>query len=170
MSDAERKAFPNLILLCHGHHTHVDRTHPYDYTPETLLEWKAAREAEGQDALAGLTRLTEDSLETIITEAFTEKQEQIMETLARLEENDSEAADLMRELIEELEHLRQYGTFLDIDAAASLYRASTNLADLHLLESATMLRSMSGVLGGLPDTVRALHQVVDRLGNMEGRW
>jgi hypothetical protein len=81
--------------------------------PEILLEWKSAREAEGQDALAGLTRLTEDTLETILTDAFAAKQEQITETLARLEVNDSEAADLLRDLMAELNQLRQYGAFLD---------------------------------------------------------
>jgi hypothetical protein len=30
MSEADRKAFVNLILLCKPHHTRIDRTHKYD--------------------------------------------------------------------------------------------------------------------------------------------
>jgi hypothetical protein len=171
MTDAERKAFSNLVLLCHGHHVRVDGPkHRDEYTPEILLEWKSAREAEGQDALAGLTRLTEDTLETILTDAFAAKQEQIMETLARLEVNDSEAADLLRDLMAELNQLRQYGAFLDVDAAAKLYRASTMLADLDIGRSARTLSSMGSVLEGLPRTVESLRKVVLKLEGMEGRW
>ncbi len=95
MSDEERKDFSNLILLCLVHHKRVDRTHRDKYPPETLLSWKAEREADGQDALAGLTRLTEADLQNMLTEAFEMRNAQIIETLGRLEENDSKAADVM---------------------------------------------------------------------------
>ena len=58
MTDGERRSYANLILLCEPHHEFVDRRHPDRYTPESLAEWKAQREAEvGIDvpALAGLT-------------------------------------------------------------------------------------------------------------------
>jgi hypothetical protein len=170
MSEADRKAFDNLILLCLVHHKRVDRTHRDEYRPETLLEWEPDRETEGQDALVGLTRLTDDTLQEIITEAFTAKQDQIIETLARLEENDSEAADLLREMIDELARFREYGALLDPDAASNLYRASTHLADMDLRSSAAKLVMVGSVLEGLPRTVEALRQVVAKLGSMEGRW
>lgn len=54
MSHDERKDFTNLILLCLVHHKHVDRIHRDKYPPEILLQWKADREADGQDASPGL--------------------------------------------------------------------------------------------------------------------
>ena len=74
MSDNDRKAFPNLILLCLVHHKRVDRTHSEEYSPDMLLGWKADREANGQGALAGLTRLTEEDLQNILVDAFGAKQ------------------------------------------------------------------------------------------------
>lgn len=168
MTDAERKAFSNLILLCPTCHKRVDGTDREKFTPEILLEWKAKHESGVQSALAGLTRLTEDDLQDIIIEAVSEKQSQIMETLARLEDSDSEAAAVMRELIDELDQLRQYSSFLDLDAADSLYSASIRLE--HMSATADALTSAADRLEGLPDTVVALRQVVDRLGGMEGNW
>jgi hypothetical protein len=84
--------------------------------------------------------------------------------------NDSEAAALLREMIDELARLRQYGALLDPDAASNLYRASTYLADMDLGSSAAKLIMMESVLEGLPRTVEALRHVVAKLENMEGRW
>jgi len=170
MSDAQRRAFVNLLLLCLVHHKRVDRTHPNEHTPEMLLKWKSDREARGQDALAGLTRLTEDGLRDIITEAFGAKQDQIMQTLARLEDNDTQAADLLREMIGELERFRQSSALFDPDAAVRLYYASTYLADMDLAGSAARLLSMSSALEHLPSTVESLQQVVNRMQEMEGRY
>lgn len=58
MTDEERAAFPNLILLCSAHHKLVDRIRPQDFPVETLEAWKRANEPEdGVEALAssGLT-------------------------------------------------------------------------------------------------------------------
>ncbi|MGH3706611.1 MAG: hypothetical protein ACRDRQ_00585 [Pseudonocardiaceae bacterium] len=75
---------------------------PEDYEPETLLKWKNNREADGEEALVGLTRLTEDGLENILVEAFQAKQDQIIKILERLEQNDEEAAALLKEMNWEL--------------------------------------------------------------------
>lgn len=45
MSDDERRAFANLILLCKPHHDLVDTRHPDRYSAGDLLSWKAEREA-----------------------------------------------------------------------------------------------------------------------------
>ncbi|MGH3699292.1 MAG: hypothetical protein ACRDQY_07465 [Pseudonocardiaceae bacterium] len=71
---------------------------PEDYEPETLLKWKNNREADGEEALVGLTRLTEDGLENILVEAFQAKQDQIIKILERLEQNNEEAAGLLKEM------------------------------------------------------------------------
>lgn len=73
MPEDKCKAFSNLILLCLVHRKRADRTHLNNYTPETLHKWKSDREADGEGALVGLTRLDEDGLEKILVEAFRTK-------------------------------------------------------------------------------------------------
>src|SRR5262249_372508 len=135
-----------------------------------LLAWKAVREAGGQDALAGLTRLTEDTLQELLVEAYEMKHQEIMETLARLEQNDSKAADLLREMLDEITRFREYSALFDPDSASRLYVASTYLAELNLDRSARRLTLAASALETLPRTVQALEAVVNRLGSMEGYW
>lgn len=69
MTDDERRAFANLILLCTPHHTLVDRLRPGDHPAADLKEWKRQREtAAGIDNIA-LSSLTEDRLVELIEKA-----------------------------------------------------------------------------------------------------
>jgi hypothetical protein len=52
MTDDERRAHANLILLCRGHHTMVDKTAPDDYPVATLELWKSENEAELEQLFA----------------------------------------------------------------------------------------------------------------------
>jgi len=158
MSEEERKALPNLILLCLVHHKHVDKEYRDEYPPEMLLKWKSDREAKGQDALAGLTRLTEEDLESIILDAFKAKQDQIMDTLERLEKKDSEAASVMRTLLDELDQLRAYGSFLNSDSVEILSNASDSLT--HLGENAERL---STAANNIPDMVADAESTLSEL-------
>jgi len=45
MTDAERNAVDNLLVLCPNHHREVDRLRPQDWPPERLMELKADHEA-----------------------------------------------------------------------------------------------------------------------------
>jgi hypothetical protein len=147
------------------------RKNKKDYKPETLLKWKADREAEGQDALAGLTRLTEEDLESIVVDAFEEQSQRINEVLNRLEQNDREAADLLRQLLNELGEFREYSTLLDPDSAVKLFYAATYLAELNLGSSAADLTNAASSLSDtLPTMVRELKALVQRLQGMEGQW
>ncbi len=67
MTDDERRAFANLILLCVPHHKTVDRLHPNDYSADELARWK--REHEGTDGIGILSGITEDRLAQLIEEA-----------------------------------------------------------------------------------------------------
>ncbi|MFD4135284.1 tetratricopeptide repeat protein [Streptomyces goshikiensis] len=58
----QRNNFVNLMLLCTPHHKTVDGPNSVTYPVELLEQWKHDREAEGQDALAGLRDLSEDDL------------------------------------------------------------------------------------------------------------
>lgn len=70
MTDNERRAFENLILLCTVHHKVVDGPRRDDYPPELLQQWKRDNEpAEGIEALesAGLTdEILEKVLEQVV--------------------------------------------------------------------------------------------------------
>lgn len=165
MTDDDRRAFSNLLLLCRGHSDFVDRKHVDDYSPETLLSWKADREAAGQDALAGLTGLTEDGLREILIESFEARHEEIMDTLARLEENDVEAFRLMRELLDEVEQLRAYGSLIDPDSADMLYTASRDLTTLP--DSAEILLDAARDLRNLPDHAEILSAAASDLNNVQ---
>lgn len=67
MTDAERAAYPNLILLCAPHHKLVDRLEPAKYPAEVLAEWKAANEGVGASDHANAV-VTEANLATLIEE------------------------------------------------------------------------------------------------------
>jgi len=62
MTDMERRDFSNLILLCKPHHERVDKRHPDNYPPETLLAWKAEHEAGGIAALSATGTIDENGL------------------------------------------------------------------------------------------------------------
>lgn len=70
MTDDERRAFDNLVLLCQPHHTEVDKIHPDRYSIETLEGWKVERESGAVAQLRGLDGLTEDRLAEMIREAL----------------------------------------------------------------------------------------------------
>jgi hypothetical protein len=71
MTDEERAAFANLILLCSAHHKLVDRIRPEDFSVEMLESWKQANEPEdGIEALA-VSGLTDTVLDEVIEEVVT---------------------------------------------------------------------------------------------------
>lgn len=67
MTDEERAAFPNLVLLCQAHHTAIDRISPEDYPVAVLEAWKQQNEPNG--GLEALRGLTESTLEGLIEAA-----------------------------------------------------------------------------------------------------
>ena len=65
LTQQERDAYPNLILLCSIHHTLVDARES-TYTVDTLRTWKATRDANARAALAqGMTEITFRELDDI---------------------------------------------------------------------------------------------------------
>jgi hypothetical protein len=70
MTDEERRAFSNLILLCTLHHKYVDRLAAAEHPVEVLEEWKRENEpSEGLGVLA--PRLTEETLLSLLEEVAT---------------------------------------------------------------------------------------------------
>jgi hypothetical protein len=142
-----------------------------------LLKWKVDREAGGQGALAGLTRLTEDDLQDILTEAFAAKQEKIMEALERLEQNDADAANVMRGLLDELDQMRAYGPFLNPDSVEMLSSASDRLAylgdnaeTLHVAAGLLTSRNIAELPGVLEGKIESLQALIARLEDLRPDW
>jgi hypothetical protein len=72
------------------------------YLAELLRDWKSQREEDGAAALRSLRGLTEEKLQELITKAIEVRDKKNEDTLARFAETDSEAAALLKDLIEEL--------------------------------------------------------------------
>lgn len=168
--------FSNLIFLCNGHHKLIDQIKPAKYPVEVLLAWKAKREGPGLAALTGLRNLTEDRLQAMISESYSDIKEKLDDALERFAAIDSEAAALLRTLQNELLDALPPGSLLDLDAAAMIHSASRDLRGLPdtassltqaandlkgLGDTADLLVDVASDLSTLPDTVAALHQVVE---------
>ncbi|MGY0390335.1 hypothetical protein ACWZJV_25475 [Nocardioides sp. WG-D5] len=73
MTDAERAAFANLILLCSPHHDLVDDRRPDDYPPDVLHSWKEEREREARAVDdGGLDKITEGDFKRLLAAAVAE--------------------------------------------------------------------------------------------------
>lgn len=127
MSTEEKNSFSNLILLCHPHHVLVDKRFPEKFPPVLLFKWKERREADGQEKLSGLRNVTEDRLQELISSVIARQGKRIEDAISKLENFDSEAAAVVRELLDEVNQLRRSSSFVDPDAINTLYKASANL-------------------------------------------
>jgi hypothetical protein len=131
MSDDERRDFVNLILLCIPRHSQVDRIHPERYPIEILLRWKTQREAAPREALERLREVTPSGLRTIVAEGLQEHDARMLDVIGRLEQNDGEAAGLMRSLIDELtESYARQREGLDSDVVNEFYTAARQISGM----------------------------------------
>jgi hypothetical protein len=147
MAAQDRRAFRNLILLCHPHHTIVDKRRPQDYPASTLEKWKAEREQDHEAALSQIGSITADGLQDVLAEVLKDRDERLHQALGRLEQSDAEAAQLLRGLIDELENLRGSG-YLD----SSLTEDFTKAADhLYQVFNSGLLEQFIDATGRLPD-------------------
>jgi hypothetical protein len=66
MSDDERRAFKNLILLCKPHHDLIDTRYPERYSVDDLAQWKVDREGTSEEPLDALGAVSADDLEVAL--------------------------------------------------------------------------------------------------------
>jgi hypothetical protein len=64
MTDEERRAFPNLMLLCPGCHRLIDRLEPEEWTVERLREIKTHHESSGVAVATGARAWATDDMLT----------------------------------------------------------------------------------------------------------
>lgn len=69
MTDDERRAFSNLVLLCKPHHELVDKRHPERYSAELLLAWKTERERDFGIAGDELSSINVEELDELVAAA-----------------------------------------------------------------------------------------------------
>lgn len=151
MTEEELNSFDNLILLCKPHHTVVDIIEVDKYPAPLLREWKAQREKDGFTALRTLGTLTEEKLQACITDAIAARDTKIEEALARFAETDSEAATLLKGLIDELNTI-QRRPILDEGVVGQLSRAAEQLK----------LSLDEGVVNNLSNITTALLRTANR--------
>lgn len=168
MTDEQRDAFENLIFLCGLHHKTVDERGAGERYPISTLErWKNERESGVVDKLRGLRDVTEEMLVELIAEAVRQREQDINATLARLERTDSEAAELMRELRDELQTARKNGSIIDPDSAQMLNTAAHILVGIE--EWASMLYSAAEKLSGLEENASSLDSAAHSLIGLEDK-
>ncbi|WP_231873179.1 MULTISPECIES: HNH endonuclease [Kitasatospora] len=145
----ERNSFANLILLCSAHHKVVDGANSDKYPISVLEKWKAAREADGLDALAGLSNVTESKLSEMIATAQSELLDRVGPALEEFGKTAPELAALLKLLLAELADPRVHGFGLPEELVRMLYSSSRTFA-------------------GLEGTAKELTVAANRLGNIEG--
>jgi hypothetical protein len=166
MSDDERNAFENLIVLCRLHHQVVDEGGAgAKYSVELLKRWKHERERGGIERLKGLQGLTESRLAELVNEAIKLRDADVTVILGRLERRDSEAADLMNSLLEELNAVRS-SSVLNVDAVEMLHESADQLS--HLPDSVEALRATAREFASLDGTTSQLAAIVDTVRGLVG--
>lgn len=147
MSAEERRSFSNLILLCHPHHAIVDKRRPQDFSIEILETWKAEREKDHEAALSRLRWVTPEGLQQILSASLEERDQRLHSALERLEQNDAEAAQLLRGLMDEVAGLRHL-RYIDAGVTEEFARAANHLYRVF-------------VSGALQDFTRAARRIPD---------
>lgn len=112
-------SFSNLLLLCVPHRRTVDRD-PKAHPVELLESWVPS------GALDELGPIGPARLSDLLTSAFWTAKEQVSDALLRLEKTDSDAAQLLRHLLDDQRN--RYG--VDPEIAAVLYRVARTLDNL----------------------------------------
>lgn len=69
MTDDDRRAFSNLVLLCKPHHELVDKRYPEQFSAEVLASWKAERERSVGIDVTQLAGINGDELDDLVTAA-----------------------------------------------------------------------------------------------------
>ncbi|WP_086748190.1 hypothetical protein [Streptomyces scabiei] len=157
----DRNSFANLLLLCNVHHKRVDGLDGEKYTVEILEGWKRVREADGQDALAGLSGLTEDRLVKMIQEAQDQYVDRLAPVLGAIAKQVPELSSLLKVLKTDLERTQGRTPGISEDTAWMVYEAGLNLA--HLQDNAPLLMEAGDDLAHLQDNVSLLTSAAQAL-------
>lgn len=158
MTNDQRRAFANLIFLCTPHHLFVDKMRPQDYPIGLLEKWKHDRETGKLAQLSQQSNITEDHFQEIVADALEQKIKEVREAIARIEQIDTDAAALLRDLADQMNR----PTF-NTDAVEMLHQSASILHPIleegninNLYFAARELSDMRGLLAELPAIVAQL--------------
>lgn len=181
LSKYELNHFSNLLLMCKKHHDLVDKPPTGDeFSPETLIEWKAQREGDLAVQLDQLDWVTEDKIQEFMANAISATHRRLNEAIDRASGVGQETLELLRQLMSE-SFERPY---LDAEAVESLERSATTLyafsdyvpslersaSDLRSLpDHSSILYQAARELQGIGDHAATLIQAADLLANLERR-
>jgi hypothetical protein len=141
MSEEERDAFTNLILLCLGHHSEVDDklTGEKLYPPEMLRAWKIRHEGSNGPALARLGSVNEEQLTALLTAAFAPPTERLQSIADQLEETGTLNTEAVRDLQQIVAVMADTPAGVDARSAASLAYAAEVFESTDLSRTAASL-------------------------------
>jgi hypothetical protein len=127
LNDDQHRDVRNLLLFCGRHGAEVDAKEVV-YAVEVLHRWKSQREAGHASALKRLREAAPPGLRDVVAQSSQKHDGQLLAAISRLEETDSEAAGLMRGLLDELaeSYARQRGS-LDPGMVNDFYMATRQL-------------------------------------------
>lgn len=169
MTDDERRAIENLVIFCHPHHSLVDKLiNAPRYPVAVLRRWKTQREAEPNEAVKRLREVTPSGLRKIVADGLKQHDNLMLDAIARLERSDTEAASVIRGLIEELtEAYAIQRQSLNPDLIEMLNLAADKLVDFGGSDKVEMLNLAADKLAhfGGSDTVEMLNLAADKLAN-----
>lgn len=167
MTDRDRNAFGNLVLLCAVHHKHVDR-YPVEYSVADLLAWKATAEQETPSPFEGAVNIADDaSLQALIDTQFAAGLDRLDRAVDRLEDLDKEAANLLRPLLQHLQAQQVSHPYLDEGIVLTLDDATRRLVEAEGI--ALSLDSASRRLQGIGDIVQQARSAATALNSAANR-
>jgi hypothetical protein len=134
----------NLMLLCDSHRAHIGENKTV-YSIQTLLRWKKQCEADSRQALQRLREVTPDGLRKIVAGGLEAHDAKLERVLRGLKERDTDAAFLMRGLIDELTEAYTWQRRKMPDPAMIAEFSS----------SVSRLNKMSGMLNAFIEAVRS---------------
>jgi hypothetical protein len=150
LSAADANVFGNLLLLCVPHRKTIDREQKSH--PAGLLEtWRRGP----PDALKDVGSVTEGQLDDLLTTAFSAARDQATEALSWFEQNDPEAARLIRQLIDGL-HDHRGRDVGDQDVAGSLAQVARQFDSLGDDAAATLSR-LEALVGRLESASKRIN-------------
>ncbi|MFC1410747.1 hypothetical protein ACEZCY_16510 [Streptacidiphilus sp. N1-12] len=124
-----------------------------------LQRWKAQREADGVDALAGLRDLTEARLAEMIATAQAQLLDRVGPALDEFGKSAPELATLLRVVPEELADPRVHGFGISPDSIGQLSQAAHALRGLE--DHAGTLMNAASKMGNLADGASALQAATE---------
>ncbi|MGB6161878.1 MAG: hypothetical protein WBF75_04770 [Pseudonocardiaceae bacterium] len=148
LSDEERDAFRNLLLLCLAHHSAIDdkKTGEKLYPPELLHKWKHEHEGKNGPALAALGTISKEDLDALLVDVFAPPVERLQAIAEQLEKTGTLTKETVAELRQIIGVLTDAPVGPDATTTSHLVFAAEMLGGQGFNEAAKSLASAAETL------------------------